>query len=137
MKFIGILIFTIVSLHLYGQQLDNCGQNNSSTINNDEARFLNLYLADVKNQFDFSLKKIGFVTGSSGSRIGTKNEYFNEIKKCNLRNSKIATSFIAFTDDEKLKSGGYDAIITYWVKISIGDKTKRKIVDKLKSATKL
>lgn len=137
MKFIGILIFTIVSLHLYGQQLNNCGQDNSSTINNDEARFLNLYLADEKNKFDFSSKKIAFVTGSGGSRIGTKNEYFKEIRECNLRNSRIATSFIAFTDDEKVNSGGYDAIITYWVKISIGDKTKRKIVDKLKSATKL
>lgn len=134
MKFIGILIFTMVSLNLSGQQSNNCGKDNDPKINKDEASFLNSYLTDTKNGFDFSGKKIAFVTGSSGSKIGTKSEYFHEVRKWSLDNSKISTSFIILTDDEKLKSGGYDAIITYWVKILISNKWKKKTVDKLRTS---
>lgn len=137
MQFLSIIILIILSLNLSGQQLSNCGKDNNSKINNDEARFLNSYLTDTKNVFDFSGKKIAFITGSSGSKVGTKNEYFREVKKRDLNNSKIATSFIILTDDEKLQSGGYDAIITYWVKILIDNKRKKKIVNKLKISHQL
>ena len=137
MKFIGGPHFYNCIVAFIWAAIKQLQARHSSTINNDEAGFLNLYLANKKINLISQVKKLVLLREAVARKIGTRNGYFKEVRECNLRNSKIATSFIAFTDDEKVNSEGYDAIITYWVKISIGDKTKKKIVDKLKSATRL
>jgi hypothetical protein len=78
---------------------------------------LNDYFSKQRGSFDFIDKKILFVTGSKGTRIGNKKAYFNNIKLWKKDNAMIATDLIIFTEQEKKQYGGYDGILTYWAKV--------------------
>ncbi|PSR55816.1 hypothetical protein AHMF7605_21100 [Adhaeribacter arboris] len=124
-----LLLLSISSLH--GQGLDSCGVDNKPRLNRYESELLNEYLKNHKGNFDFTNKNVVFVTGSSGSIIATKKSYFTNIKDWNKKNSRIATSLIVLSEEEKVESGGYDAMVTYWVKV-LG--SKRKVIKKIKQA---
>ncbi len=111
-------IYDIHSFNL-APNLTNCGIDNDPELSDEEANFLNEYLRipSQMQDFDFHNKKILFVTGSSGNTIGSKTAYFNSVREWKEKyNSKIATSLIVLDEDEK-KEYGYDAIVTYWVKV--------------------
>lgn len=97
----------------------DCGLDNNSELTDKEAIFFSEYLkAPAKmNGFDFKNKRILFVTGSNGSTIGSKIEYFNDVREWKAKhNDKIASTLFVLDDSEKSEYG-YDAIITYWVKV--------------------
>jgi len=132
--YINILIIFLVLIYsnLFSQLLDSCGVDDSPILNKYESEFLNYYFKDIGGTFNFINKKIVFITGSSGSKISNKIEYFDSIRKWqNDYNSKITTSVIQFTPEQKEESGGYDAIVTYWVKLLLPSR-KQEIINILK-----
>ncbi len=87
-----------------------------------------------KIDFDFTNKKVIFITGTSGQKLGTKSDYFKNIKAWNEKEEKIATWIVELNNEEKIKSGDYDLIITYWVKYFSKNK-KRDIINTIKETS--
>ena len=133
MKYFLTTVFCFLISYSFGQNLDSCGVDNNSKLTIFESKYLNEYLKNQRDTFDFTGKQIIFVTGSNAGTIGEKIEYFSDIKEWEIRNSKIVTDLIILTKEEKIETGGYDAILTYWVKLL---PVKKKIIDKIKPATK-
>ena len=117
-------------LTINAQIVDSRKLDKNSILNKYESEFLNDYLKEQRDTFDFSHKRIVFVTGSNGATIGNKKDYFSDINEWDKKyKSKIATSIVTFGVKEKELSGGYDAILTYWVKII---PNKLKIINQIK-----
>jgi hypothetical protein len=113
---LGLLSFTVKHSAL-GQETNHVEEENDTTLNKNEAKLLNSYFSESRGEFDFHDKKIVFVSGSSGKTYITKSAYFDDINQWNETNSRIATSLIILTEKEKKESGGYDVILTAWVKV--------------------
>lgn len=111
-----IIFLTYFTPHSFAQNIEQCGLDNNPILSPSEAFFLNDYFKNQKPEFDFHSKKILFVTGPGGSNFFTKKEYFESIKSYQVKNRRIATIVIPLSAKEKKKSGGYDAIVTCWVK---------------------
>ena len=133
MKKIGTIILLLTFSNIFGQNLSECGIDNNPKLTQVESEYLNVYLTEKRNGFDFNNKKVIFITGNSGNRIGTKKEYFDYIKKWNEKSSKVATGIDILTDKQKMESDGYDVIITYWVKV-LTKKRKNKILKEIKAS---
>ncbi|MEL0652998.1 MULTISPECIES: hypothetical protein [Algibacter] len=133
MKKIGTLILLLISSNIFGQNLSECGIDNNPKLTQVESEYLNAYLNEKLNGFDFKDKKVIFRTGNSGNRIGTKKEYFEHIQKWDEKNSKVATGIDILTNEQKSESGGYDVIVTYWVKV-LTEKRKNKILIGIKAS---
>lgn len=59
-----------------------------------------------------------FATGSGGSKLGSKSDYFNRVRVWKEKyNSRIATWLHVINEKDKLKYG-YDAVVDYWVKVN-------------------
>ena len=126
-RLIFVFLITSLCIDLFAQKVDDCGKDDNNTLTGAEAIFLQNYIKASPERFDFKDKKILFVTGSSGKTIGSKSAYFDSVKNhLNEHGAKIATELIVLTEEEKLEYE-YDAILTYWVKVSLYRKT---ILDK-------
>ena len=134
MKKIGTIILLLISINSIGQNLVECGIDNSPKLTQTESEFLTEYINDkqLKN-YDLTDKKVIFVTGNSAQQFGTKTEYFDQIKESNKNENKIATWIVELNANERKISGGYDVIITYWVKI-LTKKRKNKIINEIKAS---
>jgi hypothetical protein len=130
-KYLTILIL-LISITCFGQNINECGIDNNTELTQTESEYLNAYLTEKRNGFDFKNKRVIFITGNSGNLNGTKKQYFDFIKKWNKKDSKVATGIDILTDEQKAKSGGYDVIITYWVK-RFTERRKNKIIDGIKT----
>lgn len=138
MKYLFVLTIIIISnCNLKAQNLENCGLDKNPYLNSDESEFLNKNFSDLSlayhtgkkaKNYDFTGKKMIFVTGSSGKTIKTKIDYFNSVKEYKKQDDKIVTTLLILTPEEKELSGGYDGILTFWVKVL---PNKRKIIRKL------
>jgi hypothetical protein len=86
-----------------------------------------------KENYDFTHTKLGFFSGSGGSSLDTKKEYFDRIKN-RFENCLHATQdyIIKLTQEEKAASGGFDYIIFSWLKIVPKHIDKR--IQKLKNS---
>ena len=62
--------------------------------------------------------------------MGTKKDYFEDIKEWEKIDSKVATGIVVLTEEEKTRSGGYDVMVAYWVK-RMTERRKKEIVRKL------
>ncbi len=126
-----VYLDNLQSLNTFKQEIENCGQDNNSLLNNQEAIFLNKYIEN-RNDFDFNNKKILFVTGSGGEIITSKSEFFNSVKEWREKYcDKIQTSLVILSVEET-ELYEYDAIVLYWVKI-FTPKVKNKILMKSKT----
>ncbi|MBD3892172.1 hypothetical protein [Olleya marilimosa] len=134
MKKIGTIILLLISINSIGQNLVECGIDNNPKLTQTESEFLTEYMNDeqLKN-YDLTDKKVIFVTGNSAQQLGTKSEYFDQIKQSNKNENKIATWIVELNENERKISGGYDVIITYWVKI-LTKKRKNKIINEIKAS---
>ncbi|WP_298154091.1 hypothetical protein [Flavobacterium sp.] len=128
MKHFFITLGIMVSLPLFAQDMGNPVVDNDPKLTVAESLLLNDYLnAAQRNGIDFKDKKAIFVTGNSGKEISEKSAYFKLIRAAQQSGHQIATSAVLLTPTERAASGGYDVIVTYWVKI-FTNKTKRKIL---------
>ncbi|MEM8889687.1 MAG: hypothetical protein AAGD28_17060 [Bacteroidota bacterium] len=123
-------IFLCCAQLAFSQNLEKCGHDNKALLNRAESTYLDNYLAEKLGDIDLSGKKVLFITGSAASREGSKAEYFDHIRSWNEKNSRVASSIIKLDAKEKEASGGYDLIITYWVKI-FTERRQKKIIRRL------
>ena len=134
MKRIGTIILLLITVNIFGQNLTECGIDNNPKLTQTESEFLSDYMNDEQRKnFDFKEKKVLFITGSGASRLGTKKEYFDDIKKWNENGDKIVTWIVELNEKEQIESD-YDVIVTYWVKI-FTKRSKRKILKEIKAST--
>ncbi|GHV72557.1 hypothetical protein FACS1894201_02460 [Bacteroidia bacterium] len=130
MKYLIINIVLLHSINLFGQmqkfdsipkeilnQLDKMGIDNSPLLNYCESAYFNVVFGKSRKVFDFTEKKIGFLTGSSGKTKDSKKGYFNGEKERFYCNSTPTNGTLyIFNAAQKEESGGYDAVIVYWSK---------------------
>ena len=134
MKKIGTIILLLISINSIGQNLVECGIDNSPKLTQTESEFLTEYMNnEQRKNYNLNDKKVIFVTGNSAQQFGTKTEYFDQIKESNKNENKIATWIVELNENERKISGGYDVIITYWVKI-LTKKRKNKIINEIKAS---
>ena len=132
MKYLLIIsIFSLMSVNSKGQvysfqnipndvlkHLNEMGVDNSSFLNSYESDYLNVIFQNSREAFDFSRKKIGFITGSNGGTQSNKNAYFEKEKERYAHGQSPNKGFLyVFNETQKKESGGYDAVIVYWCKI--------------------
>ena len=140
MKYLSVLIMLFSSINLLGQarsfnnipknilnQLDKMGVDDSLLLNAYESTYFNHIFEKPRKEFDFTEKKIGFIYGGAKSN---KKEYFDlEKDRFNRNNTPNGGTLYIFDEDQKEKSGGYDAAIVYWSKILVPSK---EVVKRLK-----
>jgi len=90
--------------------------------------------SEQRKGFDFTGKKVLFITGKRGEGIGNKSKYFDYVKEWDKSGNKIATWVVELNDDEKelIEKTDYDVIVTYWVK-HLSKRRKRIILNELKT----
>lgn len=130
MKFYLTTIFSILTIGLWGQTVDSLGLDDNPRLNKYEADYFNHEFKNLRKDFDFVEKKVAFITGSAASKHQTKATYFKEVKTRLKDGYGMTHSPIFLTDEEKIKSGDYDVIITSWVKL-LTDKRRRQIITEL------
>ena len=131
MKTLIILISLLFIFDLFGQVTDSLGIDNNINLNKQEIYFLNNSLKNSRDTFGFNNKRIAFVTGSNGSKLITKQNYFLTcVKPWTDKGSEPQISFVRLTPNEKQISNGYDAIVMSWVKV-LTKKQRKRIIKQL------
>jgi hypothetical protein len=98
--------------------IDSLGKDKNPKLTNYESRYLNIVFSNSKNDFDFTSKSVAFVTGNSGRIISSKQQYFElEKHRIQQKSSLNGGTLLVLNEDEKVFSGGYDAVIIYWSKV--------------------
>ncbi|HYG51871.1 MAG TPA: hypothetical protein VD905_13260 [Flavobacteriales bacterium] len=126
--FLFLLAF-LIAANGYSQA-KACTHDTSPVLSTCEAEALNRGLADIKSTFDFSGKKVLFVTKDDASEIITKKKFFDFIK---LHHGKYdgVTGLAELTAKEKETSGGYDIIVMYYV-TKFDKERKAKLIEEVK-----
>ncbi|HZK25959.1 MAG TPA: hypothetical protein VFD00_00255 [Thermoclostridium sp.] len=103
----------------------------NSLLNETEGKYLNRIFETSRKDFDFINKKIGFLTGSSGTIQSSKEHYFDmqEQHSTNENSPCDNGTLYIFNASQKGELGGYDAAIVYWSKFLI---PVEKVVKSLK-----
>lgn len=131
MRILALIISFFLATNIFGQSTDSLGIDNNVTPTRQEIDFLNASLKNNQVIFDFTNKKIAFVTGSSGGNLISKQNYFLTcVRPWTDKGSLPQILFVRLTPEEKQKSNGYDAIVMSWVKV-FTDKQRNKIIEQL------
>ena len=86
------------------------------SINQKEALLLNNIASTHGLTYDFTLKKVAFYTGPGSGARTNKHSFFSEcnrIKKYYPDAIAPMTQIYIFSNEEKSKADGYDAVIVY------------------------
>ncbi len=140
MKYIVLIIMSLTFMSLSGQvrnfneipedilvNLDKMGIDNTPLLDSCESTYFNVIFKDHLDGFDFTNKKIGFLSSVSE---WDKKEYFEEERKRFFENSTTINSTLYIFDTyQKKESGGYDAAIVSWSKFLL---PVNKVIKKLK-----
>lgn len=111
--------------------MDKTGLDNSPFLNRYESAFLNELLPDSLKCFDFTNKKVGFITACVGC---SKKDYF-EMHRKHFADDKYALDsgmLYILNDRQKKESGGFDALILTWYKFILSEKEILKRLTKYK-----
>ena len=111
--------------------MDKTGLDNSPFLNRYESAFLNELLPDSLKCFDFTNKKVGFITACVGC---SKKGYF-EMHRKHFADDKYAlySGMLYILDDRQKKEfGGFDAVILIWYKFILSEKEILKLLTKYK-----
>lgn len=123
-------------MNIFAQDIDifkNLGLDTLSTLNNNEVEYFNSKFQKEEYRFDFTNKKVGFFCGVTGNINRTKTDYFIEIKERILKGLDNQTDLlIVLNGIEKIKSGGFDAIVISAPKL-ITEKNKEEMLIQLKN----
>ncbi|MEP2276197.1 MAG: hypothetical protein ABJH98_12120 [Reichenbachiella sp.] len=113
---------------LFAQSSDSLGVDDNPILNDSEVQLLSSLLSESRNDFDFTDKKVAFITGSNGRTIVSKSEYFkNSVIPWIEKDSEPQIFMVELTEGEKNESGGYDVIVLSWVKIFTPKSQERAI----------
>ncbi len=133
MRFL-FLIFTLAGQVTLAQTFDihDCGIDANAKLNKDEAAYFNEIFKRQRKSFDFNDKKIGFAHGDVGKDIITKKAYFDRwAREYYNKKKRMPNQLLICTLDQKMKSGGYDALIVCFSNESIGDRQRMRILKRL------
>jgi hypothetical protein len=131
MKTLLITLSFFCTTGLFAQKTDSLGIDNNSILNKNEVELLNSLLKETRDRFDFTDKKVAFITGSMGRTIVSKSDYFRNSVIPWIKTDSEPQIFMArLTEDEKMKSGGYDVLVLSWVKV-FTPKSQEKVIKKL------
>ena len=131
MRTLLIISTFLWTIGLFAQMSDSLGINNNAILNENEVELLNSLLKKTREGFDFTDKKVAFITGSNGGTIVSKSDYFrNSVTSWIEKDSEPQIFMVKLTEDEKMKSGGYDVLVLSWVKV-FTPKTKEKVIRQL------
>ncbi len=112
---------------------DSLGMDTDPLLNDVEARYFNIAVEQWRGGFDFKNKKIGLFEENGGKRLVTKQDYFNGWGKLHLEKGDFGSNqLILLNAVEKVSSGGYDAIVVSWSKTKIDEKTRSKLIKRIK-----
>ncbi|WP_419870346.1 hypothetical protein [Chryseobacterium sp. CT-SW4] len=100
------------------EKWDLLGRDGMENVNAYEAEYFNKALAHTRKDFDFTEKKIGFITGNNAKVKTNKKEYF-DLERIRISKGQTGNggTVVTFTEEEKAVNGGYDAAILYWCKV--------------------
>ena len=129
MKALLPMLFLLFSFSTSAQDSFCAGEDNPF-LTCGEAEFLNEYLGNVRGDFDFNGAKVIFVTGHTGTDLSNKQEYFEKMQEQHSIDSTFVTGVVPLNSDEKERSGGYDVIVTYWVK-TLTPKSRKRLVGRV------
>jgi len=140
MRYSVLIIMLLSYMNLFGQvrnfneipkdvlvHLDKMGTDSTPLLDSCESAYFNVIFKDNLDGFDFTNKKIGFL--SAGSKRNKKEYFTEERKRFSDNSTTINSTLYVFNASQKKESGGYDAAIVYWSKFSI---PMDKVVTKLK-----
>jgi hypothetical protein len=109
------------------EQLGKMGVDNFPLLNCYESAYFNVLFEKNRKNFDFTDKKIGFITGSNGKTKSSKANYFAlEKDRFNRNYTSNGGTLYIFDAVQKEVSGGYDAAIVYWSKVLVPAKDVAK-----------
>ena len=115
-----VILVCLLPFRILAQQLDSYGLDNNPMLNAYEAAYFNTRFQETRGEFNFLNKHLVFITGETGSVLGSKRKYFDYVKEWQVehgRNYISGSVLIPFTESQNLQSNGHDAIVTYWSKI--------------------
>jgi hypothetical protein len=130
-KFLAIFVLATISFTVSGQNIDSLGANKSDILNADEWILLNDTFIKERGDFNFEKKKVVFFVDSNSYRLWKKLDYFESVKATLKNNTTMQHQLLILNEDEKVKSGGYDAFVIAWSKILVSGKQKRKLVKQI------
>ena len=119
-------VFSLLCQYGFAQN-DSCKHNDDPILVLCESQQLNKCLTGFRGDFDFTGKKILVAGNTDASKIISKSQFF-EFIKLHLDNCDGVTGIVQLAPKEKERSGGYDAIILYYVE-SFDKARKARLVD--------
>ncbi|OSZ82250.1 hypothetical protein CAP35_02985 [Chitinophagaceae bacterium IBVUCB1] len=121
------ILLLLLTFKCFAQKADSVGVDNNALLNYKEAILFNNHFQYHREGFDFSHKRILFVTGSSASYLQTKKEYFALLKKNNTPSGSALGRVYIFREKDKKIFPEYDAVIYYYTKVIFGTSNLKRI----------
>jgi hypothetical protein len=117
LKYLLTISILFSTFGLSAQNYRHIGVDDYPILNQNEVILLNKLLQQQNDGYDFTGKKVAFITASNGSRIVTKSDYFkNSVIPWIEKDSEPQIFMVRLSENEKVKSGGYDVLVFSWVK---------------------
>ncbi len=106
----------------YPDNISQVGNDSLQELTQQDAIFFNQIYGSKKGAFDFNDKKVAFINPHVDKKeaIRTKNDFIRKIKK-HLESDFLypaSEELMVLSEEEKMQTGGYDAIIVYPTKRS-------------------
>lgn len=135
-QLILILIFNLTVGFSFCQDLDK-GIDNNPVLNKAESDYLNVFLKNQRQNFNFDNKKTAFVSLDLGLNLRSKNDYFKYYYKNTETAESRGIKMIALDSIQLQETNGFDVLILINTqKKEIDDKLIGKIIDKLAECEK-
>jgi len=130
-QFILILLFNLTIGFAFCQDLEK-GIDNNPVLNKFESDYLNFFLKNQRQDFDFSEKKTAFISLDLGINLRSKNDYFKYYCKKNETADSRDIKMIVIDSIQRQETNGYDVLVLMDTqKKELSDKRISKIIKKL------
>jgi len=132
MKTSAILLFMVLAA-CQAKSQNVLGADNNPFLNKNQVHLLDSLLQAQRQGFEFADKRISFIYGgSTGNAFQSKSDFFNKnVLPWITKGETPSLQLVILTDAEKSRSGGYDALVVAWAKVSFTQQRKDKMLKKL------
>jgi hypothetical protein len=132
MKTSAILLFVLLAT-CQAKSQNILGADNNPRLNESEGHLLDSLLQAQRHDFEFTNKRVSFIYGgSTGNAFQPKSEFFSKnVLPWTTKGETPGLQLLILTDSEKIRSGGYDALVVAWAKILFTQHRKDKMLRKL------
>ncbi len=126
----NILIILIGLISVTGFSQPDSDLQTTYLLTKDEAISLNSIFSEERKDFDFNGKLVGFTVGTTGTQIENKRVFFEKyINPAVNGQDKNVCSLIILNEEEKSKSGGFDAVVMSPAKIFTKEHREKLIIE--------